>query len=401
MAGGPYKTGDGWYYCKWSDKRGHPKNPKKTESLKTKKKKIANKRLSILETLRGSGYHKPWKTVWYKNPQIKSIVYSGHLDLSALQNGQIVAKGITLLEAAEEYIAYKINQKGARKGWKSQKTIQSHSHTIRQFAEYIGLNKMVRDLTEDDLHNYYQRDEFESDHSKKTMRSRVNGFINFIVDQGYRSEKVDAEVDPPQTEIKKYIRKATMIEIFDKLEEMQAEESDSKYAGYSHDSTWYADFCRMNYDLGLRGIEQMKLRLGDITPSDVIVGGSFRVKTNFQRKVEIGNGLARQVVDKFTDPEFRSSDPFLSENSYLFGRSSQQTRRRISTALKEASLKVAPRLGGITMRILRHLSAMKWLMENKEKDEGTRLLLLMRRMGHKQLATTQQYLNYLPSDGII
>jgi hypothetical protein len=102
MAGGPYKGKGGWYYCKWSDKRGHPDQPKKTESLKTKKKKIANKRLSILETLYGSGYHKPWKVAWHSNNQIKSIVYSGHLDLNALQNGQIIAKGVTLHEAAEE-----------------------------------------------------------------------------------------------------------------------------------------------------------------------------------------------------------------------------------------------------------------------------------------------------------
>src|SRR5699024_12507325 len=92
MAGGPYKGNQGGYYCRWSDSRGHPQDDKKAESLKTKKKGEAIKRLSILETLQQSGYHDPWHRKWFDNSQIKNIVFSGYLDIEALQSGQLTAK---------------------------------------------------------------------------------------------------------------------------------------------------------------------------------------------------------------------------------------------------------------------------------------------------------------------
>src|SRR5699024_12872302 len=77
------------------------------------------------------------------------------------------------------------------------------------------------------------------------------------------------------------------------------------------------------------------------------------------------------------------------------------TRARISSALKQASKQILTYGRYITLHKLRHLSAMKFLMENKNKDEGTRLLLLMHRMGHQQLSTTSNYLDFLPSAGLI
>jgi len=398
MAGGPYKGNQGGYYCRWSDSRGHPQDDKKAESLKTKKKGEAIKRLSILETLQQSGYHDPWQRKWFDNSQIKNIVFSGYLDIEALQSGQLTAKNVTLLEAAEEYIQYKSNQKG-RKGWKTRRTIQSHSHTIRQFANFTGPAMQTTAITEQDLHRFYQRDEFESDYSKRTMRSRLNGFINFLIDKGYRSKKIDAEVNPPQRQVREYIRKEKMLQIFDLLEKMQAKKQQTNYNVI--DTSWYGDFCRMNYDSGLRGSEQIQLKLADITDSDIIVGKSFRVKTNAQRKVAIGNGLAKKVINKYTDEDFRKTDPILSDSDYLFGRSSESTRARISSALKQASKQILTYGRYITLHKLRHLSAMKFLMENKNKDEGTRLLLLMHRLGHQQLSTTSNYLDFLPSDGMI
>lgn len=400
MAGGPYTDSrSGAKYIIWDQK---PLEKPVSESLKTKSAREASQRKDTLETLFRWGRHRPDKQRWYYNPNIRHIVEDGLLDLQALaSDGQDQVPHVTIHEGVREYVRHKRSQRG-RKGWKTRRTVSTHRQTLRQFRDFVGADRAIESLEEKDLDRFYQRPGFESDYTKKSARARVNAMIKWWVGKGYLPEYIDAEVDQPQTEVKRYVRQQTMEEIFEQMER-QAEKdlAAGKHLSGMHSTAWYADFCRVAYDTGLRGIELIQLRTSDITPSDILVGNSFRVKTNFQRKVAIGDGIARGVLDRYTDPEFRAEDAYLAESPYLWGRSSQSTRARITTALKEASLAVAQQTGGLGLQDLRHLSAMRWLMLHREQDEGFRLVLLMRRLGHKQLNTTQRYLNFLPSDGVV
>lgn len=112
MAGGPYSTKGGWKFIKWSDTRGHPDQPKKAESLKTKSGSIAKKRKAKLETLYDEGKHDPWIIPWHQNSQIKPRIL-GHLfdggnisDIKPPKDNYIPS----LPEAVEIYISYIIQK---------------------------------------------------------------------------------------------------------------------------------------------------------------------------------------------------------------------------------------------------------------------------------------------------
>lgn len=155
-----------------------------------------------------------------------------------------------------------------------------------------------------------------------------------------------------------------------------------------------ADFCRVAVGTGLRPIELRSIRTSDITESDIYVGKSFRVKTNFARKVPFDDPIAKEVIGRYTDPGFRESDPVLSKTDLVFGRSRM---KELNRDLKKACGKVgAPEL---TVKEFRHLYAIRFLL--RHKDDELKLLRLMRNMGHRNLSTTQNYLSYLPSDNVL
>jgi len=352
MAGGPYKSKGGWYHIVWS-RRG-----KKTkEALKTQNIQEARKRKAKLEAQYFEGTHDPFEQRWYEHPE------SEYMSTEA---------------AAELYISHKLEQKG-RKGWKSDRTYTSHRNVIRKFVSFAD-GRSVAAIDAELVDRFLHRKSINSRYTRVTYKARLDGFFRWCQDKGYIEDRPEVEVNHPQKRVIEYVNDKTLKAVFDQVDE---DADDQAY--------WYGDWCRFALDSGLRPIEVRSLRTSDLTDSDIYVGKSFRTKTNTARKVPLA-GMAKMVAENFTDPDFRRKDRILKKSDLLFGRSSQKAISRINRDLKKACKKVGcPEL---TAKELRHLFAIRFLIQKENKDMG--LLRLMRVMGHSRLETTQNYLSYLP-----
>lgn len=393
MAGGPYKGTGGTYYCTWSAKKKHPKQPKQTESLRTKKMKVAKKRLSILETLYDSNYHDPWTDPWHKNQQINHIVISGRLDLDSLSNDLKSVSGIAMEDLVEDYIAYKSKIRG-RKGW-SENRAQSVSYTLRQFLDFVGYNTHPDRLDEFDIQDFLYRPKVTSDHTRRSDLTRIKACFNWGIENGYTTNKITYEAEKPQEDIPAFLTRREIIDICGYQLRKNLSNINKGYTKEDNTSLWMIYGWLLMASTGLRPNELMNLKSKDVEPV-IHVGRNRKTKVNKQRTVP-HHRWTSDVLSVLLDEEVRKNDRWMKKRDWLFGRHGSQAQRHLSDHFREARKEIVPNKD-ITLYNLRDSFAV-WYLTNEDELSGNqdrRLYELMRILGHAKLSTTQIYLKCIP-----
>lgn len=364
-----YKTPAGSYYTLWND--SSQDKPQKSEGLKTKDKQEARKRLSILNMLYESGYHKPFKKVWHKNNRIKHYVYSGDLNKIDIARGDIKS-GVLLGEAVEEYITYK----SEHRHW-NHNSMDSIPPTLRKFANEVSV--MVDDLSESDLHKYLYD---KSDAYRETFMRRFNTFANWCVKENYMKEKPvymvkKAQVSIPELITNDRLRKAC---------------HDCLHTGHSYkqpEKVWQALgwlFLRLT---GLRPIELLSLKLEHVYEDRILVGASFTTKTRSQRFVDIKEPL-RKVIEVLKSDAFRKTCTHSPD--HILGRSGKSQKNWLAERFKHFT--------GAKLYSLKDTYGF-WIITDKDQNREFNLIYLRDQFGHSSLETTEKYLKYAPKGDVI
>lgn len=411
MAGGPYTTNDGWKYIKWSDKKGHPEQPKKTESLKTKKNKIAALRKAKLESLYQENKHDPWILPWHKNTDIRPLIVGNMFDNNIdIQNIRPPANNYvpSLTEAAELYISYKTppgDRKTEKYQWSPQTNAPKMKFEIRAFVSIIGPRKPVSNLTKDDFKKIINHKELTSDHSVANVGRAWNAFLNYCNQKGWTNGKLPkADVDQPQANIPVFIYNDELYQIcLYKLEKVWKEIE----IGYTRpdNSQLYMPLAWILLRFtGMRPIELQKLYLDaiDITHRQITVGKKYekstnRTKTALQRNIEM-NRVVTEICRLLKDPDSRSRDRWMKKSDHLFGRPGSVSKKRLSSEFTEARQKILPDRQEVTLYTLRDTFAVSRLTDPHAMSNNPvfEMKKIKDDMGHKDIATTEKYWKAVP-----
>ncbi len=344
-----YKTNAGTYYTTWNDS-SKPK-PQKSEGLKTKNKKEARSRLSILEMLYNAGYHKPFETVWHKNKRIKHYVYSGDLTKIDLAKGKVHSK-ITYQEALQEYAIYKVE----RREW-SEKTCRSKKSLLGTF-EYNGF---ISELTEDDLHRFLVD---RKDSYRFYFMQAMKAFLNWCENKDYIYEKPVYKVSKPTKKIPLLIPNEVLKKACYEMIETR--------------TVWKAYGWLILRLTGMRPIELINLKTEFVyLDSDrILIGGDFKTKTNRQRFVDI-NKTCKPVIEVLCD----------LGNEYILKRSGLYNSESMYDSFKEIT--------GIKMYALKDTFGYWTITKKGNRDYN--LIYLRDQFGHTSLESTEKYLKFAPS----
>ncbi len=372
---GPYKQKNGKnYYIRWTDRYRHDRKQVR-ETLKTDNQELAKDRKDLLVHQFLKGEHDPWKKKWYNRNR------------SDLDNP-------ILLQAIEEFIAYKKNLKGA-KGWgKHQKN--SAPYVLEDFAESVGEATQLNEITENDLQNFLYNGSLESDHSRKSYNRIIRTFQNWCVKKGYLDQVVDFHVDKPQKQIPKFLKGSEIKSLCDYHIDENLENIKKNIVKKNRSTLWMPLAWWLLARTGLRPSELMKLKTShiDLESGLIIIGEDFLTKSRNQRNVPIFEDT-EEILRLILDSDFRNKDTLMKDHEWLFGRHGDQAQKRLSKKFSKARDEKFPDKE-FTLYNLRHTFAVWFLTRSSNQSKGHRLYDLMRILGHSRLETTQQYLQAVP-----
>lgn len=386
------KRKSGTYGLMWTD-RDRSERQQTRESLKTDVKKRAKIRQRILEALRDYNEHNPWKLKWYDNDRIKPIVLSE--DLSQIRNIDRILNSVTLAEAAEDYIRFKTETPGE---WDSPNTIKNYSGKIRLFVQFTGPNIDFKEITDRHVTAFTRREPLSQFTIQSEIR-RINTFLEWGKDKGYRREGLSISGPNPQKEIPDFIYPDQLKKVC--LYKIDKEIEQSKYNSQwqeSYSQWWHPLYWILLARTGMRPSELLAVRLSHINGYEILARKGTTGKSQAaKRRVPIVGQETRQCVDVLTDPHVRSKDKFMSENDYLFGRSSDSSQKRASGQFTEA-VHVMLQNRQFKLRDLRNCWAVWFLTRDKDKDPFLAAYQIKKIMGHSTDAMTQRYMDALPYD---
>jgi integrase len=394
----------GRYYCKWSDARGHPQTPKKTESLKTDKKKIAFQRMTKLEDLYNRNKHDPWITPWYRNPQIQPLIFGNVFD-QTVDIGNISVpqqKYIPYIyEAAEHYISYKTPEgdtKTEAHQWSPQTNAPKMKTQIRSFASIIGPKKLTA-ITEKDYQHIIEAKNLHSDHSIANVAIKWNAFFQYCQQQKWITRVPKVAVPKPQAHIPVFIYNDDLYKMCRlKIQKVQ-HQIDAGYTKAENSQKYMPLGWLLIRYTGMRPIELQHLRLDgiDLTHREITIGKSKRTKTAIQRKVGM-NEIVYEICKLAADDSFRSQDRWMRQSDHIFGRPGNQSKRRLSEAFTTARKKILPERDEVTLYTLRDTFAVGRLA-NPEGNSNPLFEMKNIRdaMGHASISTTEKYWKAVPN----
>lgn len=371
------KKDSGLYYVIWTDKHRRPHQV--SETLKTTEPKRAKYLQRKLEIDYHEGKHDPWIQKWFEKPP-------EYYRSNAME------------EVVAEYLDHKRSTKG-RKGW-SQTTYKAKKYILELLSKHNGNDRPVKSITSNGLQKFYYRPEVKSDHTRQGQRRTVIAFLNWCREHGFIDHIPPCDVDMPQEEIPEFFRMAELQVIYEKKKEVVQEYLNKNYSRGHENQLWMIEAWKLAVSTGLRRTELMNLRLPAINMDEesILVGYQHRTKSARQRLIpflfEAGDVLA-----KYTDPDYRARDKYLSQTDLIFGRQGEQMAKRLNSELVRIRKLVLPGRPELTLHGLRHTFAIRYLSAPSKGDAmDFRLQKLKDILGHSSITTTEKYLKAIPAN---
>lgn len=412
MAGGPYSTSGGWKYIKWSNKREHPGQPKKTESLKTKDATIAKKRKSKLETLYDENKHDPWIRPWHESNEIRPLIvgrlFSSDVDIENIAP-PTSNRPPTLTEAAERYISHK-EPAGGRKTeahqWNPDTNAPKMKAEIRAFCRIVGPSKRVSTLSKQDYEKIVSEKNLTSDHSVANVARAWNAFLAYCGDRSWLNGKTPkVNVRQPQATIPVFIYNDDLYRICKYKIDKVKQEIATGYTQPGNSQLYMPLAWILIRFTGLRPIELQKLYLNaiDITHRQITVGKKYgrqptnRTKTAVQRTIEM-NDIVTAICRLLKDPAFRDGDRWMAKSDHIFGRPGNMSKKRLSSEFTEARKQVLPGREEVTLYTLRDTFAVARLSDPEVMGQNPvfEMKRIRDELGHESIKTTEKYWKAVP-----
>jgi integrase len=362
------KRSTGLYHIYWYNANQHPKQI--SESLKTRSKTEADRRMSRLVTEYYEGNHNPWKEKWYEKNERKK--QESRLSYSE-----------TLLLKIEEYIQIKSDPDV---GVWSEETARSTSYRLRLYAKMLGEELPVSSFDSDTIHRVVGS-HVDNPHTKESDIRKLKAFFLWATNEEIKIKSFKAPERLPV-----FIPTDDLTEVFNYWNKSIEKETAHQKAKDSLKEI-YVDMWKFASRTGLRKHELINIKVSDIQNNNVLIGADFKTKTNKQRIVPLMD-WAEEVAERFKDPEFRSSNSYLDQSDYLFGSNSPHFGNDVSRYFGKACKKVL----GVrrTLHNLRHTFAVWYLTSESEKNKDFRLVALKNLLGHSSIETTMIYTKLLP-----
>ena len=375
MASRPLKTKTGHYYIVWTDRKRTPIQT--SESLMTKKLTQARAKKAELEDLYYRGKHDPWQRKWHEARRKETDSYDP-------------------VVLAELYIKDRQTGRGIH-NWTSRKTVQSKACTVRAFAKHVGVPS-VDMITEEHIKDFIYRPSM-SESGIRSYAIVIKSFMNWMVEQGYISSRPEIRVPRPPEKIPPYIDPEQLLMICEHHKGKVRRQIRMGASFNDSNGLWMADMWLFMARTGLRPVEAFRLKVGDVSEDEILVGSWYQTKTKAQRKVPVFEQV-KPIIRKYTSPIFRKRDKHLVRSDLLFGRKSESSQRRCTIAFVEAVRETCPEHYNVRLYDLRHSFAVWYLSQPGLSAMDFRMTKLMYMMGHKNITTTQIYLKSIASLGL-
>ncbi len=372
---GPYQYDSGTYYIRWTD-RNRSSRQHIRESLKTKDSETAKdlmRRLKYRYFIEET--HDPWTKKHYEKHK------------STLEEP-------LLFEAVEEYISYKQTSRGAD-SWGD-----IHSKTgksiLTNFADFVGADKRLDQITKEDIGDFLHRDGINSDHTRLTYHRDIRAFFNWSKKQGFIETIPDFKPKKPQQDEPKDLTTQQLLSICNYHLTKLNRNIQKGYVQKDKTTHWMPLAWWLLARTGLRPGELFQLKTShiDLEEGIIKVGVDFITKVRKTRGVPI-LGNARQILELLLDEEVRRQDRYMAKSNLLLGREGKQAQRRLSDKFREARRAVLPEKD-FNLYHLKDTFAVWFFTEQTEFHSDHVLLQLMGILGHSEVETTRRYLNLDP-----
>ena len=368
------------YGLVWTDSSRDPSQVR--ESLKTDNYKKAKRRKARLEDQYftfdsdGKRQHDPWNHKWYEQP-------SG--------DGSVM----TLQEAVKEFIYFKSTTKG-QKGWSESIAIKE-SQFMRMFAEHLGPDLLLSEITEQHLEDFYYKENVSSDHTRNSYYISVNTFFNWCVEQGYLEEKPEYKPKKPQSKVPKFIYPEELAKLIEyRLSKIKYDIDSGRLRNPDQGPYWMILAWMLMAGTGMRRGEIVHLTAKNVDNGYITIGDGFTTKTRQERQIPL-LFEAKQAIDILTDPNFRQLEPRMRSSEYLLGRSPRSGKDYLSRRFGPLWEKCFPNKSKRTLYNLKDMFAVRFLTDPSiPTEEGMKINDLRKILGHQSLDTTQKYLKAIP-----
>ncbi len=255
----------------------------------------------------------------------------------------------------------------------SNKTLEAYGNDLNKFYEYLtSINKDFNSAINEDIYNYLNKNNFKNKSYNRKMTA-LKEFYNYEI-----ANKKSINVDVNRLE---HIKNEKVYPRIIKLEDIKKMIAiqDNNILGERNKV-----IIMMLYITGLRVSELVNLTYSDINFTD----GYIRVigKGNKEKVIVVGE-LLKIALDNYTN-NVRNEILFGLESKYVFvnenGKplSRQMIYNIISESAKKADIKLK-----VTPHTLRHCFATHML------ENGADIRSVQELLGHKDISTTQIYLN--------
>jgi site-specific recombinase XerD len=365
------KTDSGIYVLRWQDNSRRPK--KVAESLKTSSHADAIRLKSELEFKYYRGEHDPWKAKWYEK--------SKH------------SLGGSLLSVLDAYLRDKATDRSAS-GWSDMSRSRVGAR-LKMYMNKFGPMRSIESLSAQEVQRMVESAKL-APVTKASDITKLRAFFNWAVANGHLSAPLKLRSVRVQASIPQYL---TTEQIRMAVEQFKLDMERQPYHQYRTEEQltrlWVVDAIWFTARTGLRITELMSLRVSDIQDRRLVVGSNFRTKSGKQRVVPL-MFEAEEIARRYTDPKFRSRDPYMAGSDRLFGRTPGDVKARMNRWFRDA---VKTSLGiHRTWHDLRHSFAYWYLTAESEKNTQYRLVALKELLGHASIDTTMIYSKLSPDD---
>ncbi|MEX2657030.1 MAG: tyrosine-type recombinase/integrase, partial [Balneolales bacterium] len=278
----------------------------------------------------------------------------------------------------------------------SYNTLRTVRGRLGLMAEAIGRNVAVSDIPQRKVADFIRSAPSPGTH--KSMRTTVIAFLNWCAGKKYLVEVPKLPTVRIDEEIPEYLLDEELEALYKvKLESVE-------YAvkkGFTNPATtqhWMIDAWKLAVSTGMRKSEIINLKLQACSKDFITIGLHHQTKSRKQRRIPY-LFEAKEVIDKYTDPDYRKSIPILAESDYLFGRKGETMAGRMSKEFSRCRNILWPERKEITFHSLRHTFAIRYLTAPaKGESADYRLYKLQRILGHASRTTTEVYLKAIPYD---
>ena len=274
-----------YYYIVFSE-RINGKLKQKKFSLRTKRKKRAERLKVKYEELREHGEIAPFNGWHPKQQQKDSLNNNLHI----------------LEKAAEEFI-----KKRSEAGETTKNNYRRHLNMLK---DRLGKSIPVKSITEEDIRSFCFRPELATA-TKKSYLNHLKVFFRWLKKQGLVDKNVTKDIkalDPPNKIVEKTITYQELMKIFDAFDEYYRKQRAKKSVTKKHQMrVWFKPLIATTYYTGLRAKEVVNLRWRDV---DLINGyitikctSRSSTKTGKERRIPIRENLKSWLINWYLNQD--------------------------------------------------------------------------------------------------